>query len=185
MVGKVKQRTIHENAVLGDYDVQQPVLGAGTPGTGVVAIKGARSVTRLTLDLTNVAVAVDADDDFGGTLLLTLPNTPVRILGVLVDLVATAAGGFSTLANLDVAVGTVVTASADFSNAGEDNLVAKIDGTSGGVVAGGGAVPSSGHLDVAAAADNEIWVNVATGNIATDGTVTLNGTVTLLLLEVS
>lgn len=183
MVATARQKKRFHSIALEEHDVAMG--GVPVAGTGVTVEKGARSVQRMRLRVDGLVVNVDADDDFGSHLLATLPNADLMILGCIVSLTAVAGGGFSTLANLDVAVGTVATASTDFSNANEDDLVAKIDGTAGGVVAGGGTIPSSNVVHLAAAADNEVYLNLATGAIATDGTVTLTGFVDVLYIDQS
>lgn len=176
---KQKQRTTLEHAFIDNAELRMGL--SVTPGTGVIAEYAANPYRRARLKLTGFVVSVTAANDYGGTKLCDLPNSNLMILGAIVDLQATAGGGFSTLANLDLAIGTVTTASAAFSNAGEDNIVPKIDSSAGGVVDG-----ASGSTEVnvfLAAGTNALFVNVATGNIATDGTVTLDGYIDVIYLD--
>lgn len=181
MANKLKARTIIDNLVVDGDFVRN---GADvTPGTGVTLETQCSAVKRAKLKLTNFVVTVDADDDFGSTKLCDLPNSNLLILGAMVDLTAVGAGGFTLEQNLDLAIGTVATASADFSNAGEDNIVAKIDGTAGGVV-DGSSISIGALVPIAAGASNDVFVNVATGDIATDGTVTLNGFIVIYYIDI-
>jgi hypothetical protein len=91
--------------------------------------------------------------------------------------------GVDTIENVDIAVGSVVTASTDFSGAGEDDMVEKIDLTAGGV--GQGDSLDNGTpalLWVGAAADNEFYLNVAVA-ISADGSVTFTGYIDVFWLD--
>lgn len=133
-------------------------------------------------------VAVAAADDFGSMKLCDLPTGNIMVLGVNVDLVCTQAGFTSNNGTaIDAAIGTVATASADFSNAGEDNLMTKVDGTgtTSGLIKGAGA--SDGGLGpvLLAAGAKAIYLNIADPS-TTAGVLTLvSGWVEILYIDMS
>lgn len=177
MVQKVKQRTLLPNQVPTQGTAVTPTTANGVAGTTLPA-----NVRRQVLKLTDTLIPVTAALDYGGLKLCDLPNSNLVFLGAIVDLSAAVTGTGATLAAVDFALGTVTTASTTFSNAGEDNLVEKIDCTAGGAI-DGASVQATTSIFVAAGASNAIYANVATGNITTDGGVTLNGTIELFFLD--
>ena len=157
-----------------------------TPTTGVAVVEGVRIPNVVTLTLTAVAVSVDSGDDFGSVELVTLPNTNLLITACVVDLAATVAGlATETVETVDYAIGTVPTASANFANAGEDNLTPKIDGVGAadsGTVKGASSAATINVL-VAAGASNKIYLNVGTPVTDDTGTVTVTGTIKLVVID--
>lgn len=157
-----------------------------TPTTGVAVVEAARMPQLVTLTLTAKAVSVDSGDDFGSVELVTLPNSNLLITACVVDLAATVSGlATETVETVDYAIGTVPTASTNFANAGEDNLTPKIDGV-GAAASGtvkGASSSSTINVLVAAAADNKVYLNVATPVTADTGTITVTGTVKLVVLD--
>lgn len=198
---KRKQKALIENTEIGagcvlnggaDLQSGSKILGstvaeaaAVTPNTagGVALTEQVKPPKEAVLTLTDAEIEVAAADDFGNLLLLTLPNTNIRVLGVVVDL-AVALDGFASdvATTLDMAVGTVLTASTDFSNAGEDNLCQKIDGVGAGTpgTVKGASDSTIADVELTAAADNKIYLNAACPVTADTGTLTLNGTVKVL-----
>lgn len=179
MASKVKQRTVLVNPVIDGQDLHASL--SVTPSTGAVLIPQFQQLRRARLKLTSFAIAVAAADDFGSLKLCDLPNSQLLVVGAIVDLDATVTGTGSSLAAVDLAIGTVATASTNFANAGEKNVVDKLDCTSGGVI--DGAAATAINLLIAAGASNALYVNVATGNISTAGVVTLNGYIDIIYVD--
>lgn len=150
-----------------------------TPVAGVTMKQRGYIWQRAIFTLDDFAVTVAAASDFGGTKLCDLPNTNFLLLGIVVDLVSTLTGFTSNAGSaLDLALGTVVTASTGFTNAGEDDLLQKLDGAgagSPGTVKGASDATVANQYLVAAA--RSIFVNVADPVTAATGTVTLDGTI--------
>lgn len=168
-----------------NLEVGGAIIGSGrsvTPNAaaGVALTPLSLVPRRAQLRLENVAVAVDADDDFGSVKLLDLPDGNLVVIGALVDLTFVGADGIDTPANVDVAIGTVATASSGFTNSGEDDIVPKLDGTAGGVVQGGPTATEA--LGFLAASSDSVYLNVGV-SIGSDGSATFNGTVELIYLD--
>jgi hypothetical protein len=181
MVHKVKGRVLMPNLVT-DGGRTLPVAADPVAATGATLGKFERSIRVARFYLTNLTADVLAANDYGSKKLCDLPNTALVIVGAVVDLTAAVTGTGSSLANVDLAIGTVATASANFSTAGEDNLVAKIDCTAQGVIDGASGATETNVF--VAAGTNAVYINVATGDISTAGTVVLNGVVDLLYIDV-
>lgn len=185
---KERQITLFDNLLLPAYDgsAQSSMAKSGpnlTPGTNIVLDHQSQPVQFAVLDLNDVVIPLESDDDFASHKLCDLPAGHLLLLGCIVDLVISETGGITDLANVDIAVGTVATASADFSNAGEDNVVAKIDAvTVTGVVKGGGSPPSVLGLALAAG-DNDLFLNIGGATITTDAVVTVNGQVIVAYID--
>lgn len=180
----IRQKTYLPNAVVGGAEVS---LGlAPTPNTGVTLKRFERPVQVARLTLAAFVVSMTAANDFGGTLLVDLPNSKLLIVGTVVDLAVTVAGlATNTAVSLDVAVGTVTTASAAFSNAGEKDIVAKIDGvgaTATGTVKGASAAAETNVL-VAAGATNKLWLNASSPVTSGTGTATFTGTIDVYYVD--
>lgn len=97
-----------------------------SPGTGVALRNhgNAPLIKDITLDLTAFNIAIDADDDYGGTKLCDLPTNALAILGASLDGAATVDGtGIVAATDISLALGTAVAASDDLSNAGEQNVI--------------------------------------------------------------
>jgi hypothetical protein len=119
---------------------------------------------RVRLNLAGKTISVAAADDFGSLKICDLPTSNLLMLGVNVNLNTTQSGFTSNNGTaIDCALGTVATASADFSNAGEDSLMEKVDGT--GTTAGSvrGAGMSDGGLAAVklAAGAKSVYLNIA------------------------
>ena len=176
MAAKVRQKQVFEGGIV--LDNHELTVGANpTVETGVtISEQKAPQLKRLTLALEDFEVAIDADDDYGSALVATFPNRNVLVAAAIADLDVVVAGGIATAAAIDAALGTVALTSTDFSNAGEDDLTLEADGV--GATASGtlDLVPTEVPNFIAAAADNEIHLNVQ-ATIETDGTATFTGTI--------
>lgn len=178
MVQKQRQKVILDNAVL-DGMSMRAVTGT-TPSASVVAA-GRYPIPRVeVLTLTAKSISVAAADDFGSAKLCDFPAEKTILLAAVIDLVATGGGAVVTITDVDVALGTVATTSTGFTNAGEDDIVEKIDVAALGVTQGN-SIPSLMPKVLAASA--ALYLNIATGNIASPGTVSFTGTVTLIYLD--
>jgi hypothetical protein len=159
---------------------------APTPTAGVTVTESAKVDNTIVLTLAAKAVSVASGDDFGSVELLTLPNRNLLIVACVVDLAATVAGlATETVETVDYAIGTVATASKTFANAGEDNLTPKIDGV-GAAAAGtvkGASSSATINVHIAAGASNKVFLNVGTEVTADTGTVTVTGTITLVIRD--
>ncbi len=132
-------------------------------------IGGAR---RALITLTDRVVSIDSDDDYGSAAIASITGGNIAILGAVVDLVGTPDGAVVTdVTAVDAALGTVAITSTDFSNSGEQNLVAEVDVASAGVLqaVGGGAtfLAASGSIFL----NNQIALGASTGTVTWNGTV--------------
>lgn len=172
MSARNKQRTYFDNAYLGNSKLIAPDA-LPTPAGTISVEHYAQPIMRTRFKLAGQTLSMAAASDFGA--LQIVDNLPVKnrlIIGALFNLAWTMAGFTSDVATtVDVALGTVTTASVDFSNAGEDSLIEKVDG-----VGAGASGTAKGHFfDLAspavifqdAGANNDIFLNasspVATG----------------------
>jgi len=146
-----------------------------TPVSGVGIDVLAQQLQHIRLKLSGKTVSVAAADDFGSLKLCDLPTTNLIMLGVIVNLNTTQAGFTSNNGTaIDAALGTVATASTDFSNAGEDDLMTKVDGTgtTAGSVRGAGASDGALSNVLLAAGAKAIYLNIADPS-TTAGVLTL------------
>lgn len=195
----VNHRLKGEVQVVGDLDVAGPSVFNGTLDfnsarllNGAAGTKAAPAALALNerlnpyrrtrINFTNLVVSVTAALDYGSALLFTYPNSNVLFLGAVVDLTAVEDGtGITDVTAVDFALGTVPLASTTFANAGEQDMVAEGDVAAGGRMEG----VTSDSLDtkmLAAAADNEVYINVQ-ATISADGSVTLSGYVDVVYLD--
>lgn len=167
----LKQRQIARLPGLRDDISSQP-----TPVSGVTLDLKPLQLQRVRLGLAGKTVSVAAADDFGSLKICDLPSTNILVLGANVNLNTTQAGFTSNNGSaIDCALGTAATASTDFSNANEDNLMEKVDGT--GTTAGSvrGAGMSDGGLAAVklAAGAKSVYLNIADPVTTATGTLTL------------
>jgi hypothetical protein len=161
---------------------------AVTPNTaGLVALtEQAQPIKRAILTLTAAELEMISTENYGDLLLATFANTNILILGAVVDLAVTMAG-FATdvLTSLDIAIGTVPTASTDFSNASEDDLCQKIDGVGAGATGTvkGAVAAAIGVVAKTAAADNKVYLNGSSPVTTGTAVATVTGTVEILYVE--
>lgn len=176
MVFKQKQKTILPNLTVGRR--------VGTPTTG--AALSTRPLVTQRITLSGFVVSMAAADDFGGTKLLDLINADLVIVSAVLNLAVVVAGlAVNTAAALDVALGTVTTASAAFSNAGEKDVVPKIDGvgaTATGTVIGQGTTTEALKA-IAAGASNALFLNASSAVTTGTGTATFTGTIDLIMVD--
>lgn len=166
-------------------------ISAGLPlvpnaAQGVKVRRGSRLVQADTFDLTSFAITVAAASDFDSKKLCDLPNTGAIILGAVIELTATVSGFTSDVGTaVDLALGTVATASTNFANAGEDNIVAKIDGTGAGATATvkGQTADAEKLVFVAAGGSNAIYVNLSDPVASGTGTFTASGFITVFWVD--
>lgn len=174
-------RSLPGHVILGPR-ISQRGLEKPTPVAGVVLTTLGYLWQRQQLRLTNFAVTVAAANDFGSAKVCDLPDTNFLLLGVVVDLTSTMTGFTSNAGSaVDLALGTVATASTGFTNAGEDDILQKIDGAgagSPGTVKGASSAALANQFLVAGA--RELFVNIADPVTASTGTVTLSGTIELV-----
>lgn len=162
--------------------IAQRGLEKPVPVAGVVLTTLGYLWQRQQLRLTAFPITVAAASDFGSGKICDLPNTNLLLLGVVVDLTTTLTGFTSNAGSaVDLALGTVATASTGFTNAGEDDICQKIDGAgagSPGTVKGASDATVGNQFLVAAA--RSLFVNIADPVTAATGTVTLSGTIELV-----
>lgn len=166
-------------------------LGAGlspvpNAAQGVTVNRGARLVQAETFLLTNFVVSLAAADDFGSKKLCDLPNTGAIILGSVIEVAGLVAGFASNVGTaVDLALGTVATASTTFANAGEKDLIAKIDGTGAGTTATvkGQTATAEKLVFVAPGSSNAIFINVSDPVTSGTGTFTMSGFVTVFWID--
>ena len=152
------------------------------PTNATVAVLGPQ-VKKLTITLAADTLDMDSGDDFGALQLSDdLPAT-YRILACKLALTFTHADLTGDASTVDVALGTVTTASTDFSNAGEDDLREKIDatGTTTGTVTGATAVGASEIPGVT----TDLFLNASSPVTAGTGVLTLTGTIEIWYVPLS
>ncbi len=170
----------------GDTTIDGALYDNGLPtapeSTGVTLTDMATPYRRARINLTGVVVPVTAALDFGSVLIATFPNSNILLLGAVMDLAAVEDGvGITVPEAVDFALGSVPLASVDFSNGGEQDVIAEGDVSAAGVMEGVSSDTEDSQF-LAAAADNEIYVNVQ-ATISTDGDVTLDGFVDLVYVD--
>lgn len=150
---------------------------------GVSMEKFSRPPQWVRLRLTAAVLSMTAANDYGSLKLADLPNANLQILGAKFALTATMAGFASNVGTaLDVALGTVATASAAFSNAGEKDLIPKVDATGAGATATiAGAGTSTEAEKFIAAGTNAVYLNASSPVTSGTGTLTITGYVDLLV----
>lgn len=179
MVEKIQGRFIADDARLDNGADVTPNTAAG-----VAMDSRMRPVRMARLTLTDVEVSIAAASDFGSVKLIDFPATTVVVLGINLDLVATADGSVITdVTTVDYAVGTAALASTDFSGAGEDNLVAENDVASGGVMNARTTAALSLPLTLDAG-NNDVYLNVQAAVTAGTGTVSFTGTVDIFYFDI-
>lgn len=153
--------------------------GALVPETGVALTFQRRApLQHIRLTLTNLLVAIAAADDFGSALVATFPDKNIRVVASEVDLTLTKDGVEIVAAtNLTAGLGTV---------AAEDTTLDTTEVNLGAATAMTADVDPAVYqafslldLDLGDAADNELYLNVASADISGDGSVTANGTIDL------
>lgn len=103
-----------------------PVAGVGMDVAPVLP-------QRIRLKLSAFSVSLLAANDFGSAKLCDLPASNLVIHGAVVDLTSTQTGFASNAGTaVTMAIGTVATASTNFANAGEKNILGAITGTGAG-----------------------------------------------------
>lgn len=168
-----------DGAVIDNGDSVTPNIAAG-----VSIDTRARPVRMARLTLTGVEVDIAAADDFGSVKLLDFPAGTVIVLGVNLDLVATADGAVITdVTAVDYAVGSVALTSTDFSNAGEDNLVAENDVAAAGVMNARTTAALALPLTLDAG-NNDVYLNVQAAVASGTGTVSFTGTVDVFYFDI-
>jgi hypothetical protein len=171
---------------LPNLEVDGARLGSGRAVTanaagGVRLEDRSLAVRRARFRLDSLSVAMEADDDFGSVKLCDLPDGNLIIVGALVDLVAVGVDGSAAgLDSIDVAVGTAPVASTTFANAGEDDIVPKLDADAGGVIQGG--PTGTEALGFLAASSDSVYLNVV-DVITADGAIEFTGWVELLYID--
>jgi hypothetical protein len=144
------------------------------PTNATVAVVGPQ-VKKLTVTLAADTLSMTAANDYGGLQLSDDLPAAYRIVATKLALTFTHSDLAGDASTVDVAVGTVVTASTDFSNAGEDDLRGKIDatGTTTGTVTGAAAVGAAEVPGVT----TDLFLNASSPVTSGTGVLTLTGTV--------
>mgnify|MGYP000169461665 CR=1 FL=1 len=188
MARTIRQVQLHQNARFGDSTAEAvdfdgtvgPV--ANTAGGVTRSATTARPTVRYVLTLTAAVVSMISTADFGSVKLVDLPNRKLLLKGCVVDLAVTIAGMTTqAVTSLTVAVGTVLTASTAFANAGEKNVVAALTGV-GGTATGtvnGASLSAETNVIIAAGASNAVYLNASQPVTSGTGTATFTGTVEL------
>lgn len=183
MVGmKINQRVLAPNLI--DRD---SVLPSG-PLAGISIMEHHRIVKEAEFVFSGVVLSIPNADDFGNVKICDLPATNILILGAVLDLAIVTAGlTVNTAAAVDMALGTVPTASVDFSNAGEDSLIEKMDGvgaTPTGTMKGASASIGAGLGPVRfASGAKPLHLNASSAVAAGTGTVTITGHIRLFYID--
>lgn len=156
------------------------------PGVDGVTITSddLRPIRRTVVNVVDLVLDFANATDSGTVKVMDLPNTNILIMGSAVNLVGTKGGttnGLETNTDINLALGTTATADATLSST-DANLIASTAITANNIDAtwqAGGSV----NVAVAAGASNGIHINLGTGNLSADDTITFNGTVTLFWVD--
>lgn len=186
MVQKLRGRVVAPGLQIAGAPVITPLLP--TAATGVTAAARTLPVRSMLFTVTALALTMSAANDYGSVKLCDLPNTNLIILGAAVDLTGTVSGFASDVGTaVDLAIGTVATASAAFSNAGEKDIVPKIDGTGAGTTSTivGANTSTEANKFIAAGASNALYINASDPVTSGTGTLTLTGTVEIFYIDTS
>lgn len=166
-----------------------PILrdGADLPTPNVAAGVGmdATLVTpqKITLKLTDVEIAVAEANDFGSVKLCDLPDANLHVLGIEANLSIVKGGttdGIVAATDLSVGIGSAAAAAAPLATTAIDYLEAQAVTADALTVALNastvGQSTATFPKQVADAATNDLWLNVA-ATITADDTVSVSGTV--------
>lgn len=145
--------------------------------TNATVVAKVAPVKHVTITLAADTLDMDSGDDFGALQLSDDLPAAYRVVACSLALTFTHADLTGDASTVDVALGTVTTASTDFSNAGEDDLREKIDatGTTTGTVAGALAVGASEIPGVT----TDLFLNASSPVTAGTGVLTLTGDIDL------
>lgn len=168
-----------ENGV--DRLVRQGLSSTPNTASGITNTKKMRGFQMEEMTLTAVGVEIDEANDYASVKLCDLPTSNIIILGCLCDVTCTVDGTVITdPEDIDYAVGTVALTSTDFSNSGEQNILAEADVAALGVMQN---VTTATELDVILTkTTNALYLNIQ-ATIATTATQTFNGTITLFYVD--
>lgn len=183
---KIRGRVAMPGLLVGGGTVVNPT--PPVPSTGVSQVVRGLPVRSMLFTMSNFVISMSAANDFGSAKICDLPNSNLIVLGAAVDLTGTMLGFTADVGTgLDLSIGTVATASALFSNAGEKDIVPKIDGTgAGAAVTVAGANSTTEKLTfIAAGPSNALYVNASSPVATASGTLTLNGTVEVFYIDTS
>lgn len=142
--------------------------------TNATVVMQSPLVKHMTITLAADTLSMTAANDFGSLQLTATLPALYRIQAVsLTGLTFTHTDLAGDASTVDIALGTVVTASIDFSNAGEDDIRAKIDatGTTTGTISGPVAIAASeipGNT-------TDLFLNASSPVTAGTGILTLTG----------
>ncbi len=160
----------------GNFKVTPPSIV--TPANSIPMENALLGIARYRFKLAGKTLSMAAANDFGA--LQLVDNLPVKnflIVGALFDLVYSVAGFAVNQGDaMDFALGTVTTASAAFSNAGEDDLIEKVDGVGAG--ASGTAIghffdlTSPAVIFKDAGANNDLFLNASSAVTSGTGVIT-------------
>lgn len=183
---KIRGKVVATGLQIGGAPAVTPLLPVAA--TSVKAEARTLPVRSILFTVSALAISMAAADDFGSAKLCDLPNTNLIILGAAVDLTGTVSGFTSDVGTaVDLAIGTVATASAAFSNAGEKDIVPKIDGTGAGTTATitGRNTTTEKLAFIAAGASNALYINASDPVTSGTGVLTLSGTVEIFYVDTS
>lgn len=184
MVQKLRGRINIPEATIDGHLVDHGTPPTPNTAAGISRANYSRPPERLVFTFVNAVLSMTAANDFGGLEICALPNANLVLMGAKINVTAVMAGFASNVGTaLDMALGTVTTASAAFSNAGEMDLIPKIDGTGAGTTAtvAGRGTTTEANKWVAAGASNKVFLNASSPVTSGTGTLTINGTVELLV----
>lgn len=159
--------------------------GAGEDG--VTASYSALAVSKYTLTLDAIEVAVSDANDYGSAALFTFPDRNLIVLGCEVDLELVKDGtGFIDTTDLDVALGTAAASNTTLSS-GMVNVLPKQDLNATDLspaLAAHSLVATPALLGITDAANNVLYLNISgPTETSEDATVTASGTVELYVVD--
>ena len=185
MTLKIRQEVLMPEAIDG---ISQKFYEAGA---ATVKVKDQTvMVRRARLTLTSFVITVANAQDYGGSKLIDLPNRNILLLGCEVDCTVVKGGttnGIVAATDLDMAIGTAVASNSTLSST-MVNIVEKkdIDTDALSVTFAGHSNDNASSLapfKIADGANSALYMNLATGNITADDSVSVTGTVDLYYID--
>ncbi len=175
-------RLVKELAALQTQLGLQASAEQGTPGTGVAEVTDVTGVQRTVLTLTDLAIAIGAGStkEFGSALIFTFPQGAIKLIGVTINLVAVATADFSSTGDGDYALGSRAAADRDLTGA---DLTWSTDAATMTVTETASNLHDKGEVIAlydGTSTPGPVYLNLIMDNDENTGTITVNGTVTLI-----
>lgn len=154
----------------------------GTVGTNVTEVTDMTGVQRTVLTLTDVAITIAEGStvEYGSQLIYTFPQGAIKLIGVSINLTAVATANFAGTGAGDFALGSA--AATDQTLAGTD-LTWSTDSAAMTVTTTASDLHDQGEIVAlydGTTTPGPVYLNLTMDNGESTGTITVNGTITLI-----